>query len=63
MHTLKSSTITFFGFVLLGVIAAVVPHSGRGQALEGNGAIELNCDEQPCDAVARGRKAFNDRNL
>jgi cytochrome c peroxidase len=63
MHTLKSSTITSFGFVLLGVIAAVVPHSGRGQALEGNGAIELNCDEQPCDAVARGRKAFNDRNL
>jgi len=63
MHKLKSSTIAFFGFVLLGVIAAVVPHSGRGQALEGNGAIELNCDEGPCDAVARGRKAFNDGNL
>ncbi len=63
MHKLKSSTIAFFGFVLLGMIAAVVPHSGRGQALEGNGAIELNCDEGPCDAVARGRKAFNDGNL
>jgi cytochrome c peroxidase len=63
MHKLKSSTIAFFGFVLLGVIAAVVPHSGHGQALEGNGAIQLNCDEQPCDAVARGRASFNDRNL
>jgi cytochrome c peroxidase len=63
MHKLKSSTMAFFGFVLLGVIAAVVPHSGRGQALEGNGAIQLNCDEQPCDAVARGRASFNDRNL
>lgn len=63
MHKLKSSTIAFFSFVFLGTIAAVVPHSGRGQALDGNGAIELNCDEQPCDAVARGRKAFTDRNL
>jgi cytochrome c peroxidase len=63
MHKLKSSTIAFFSFVLLGVIAAVMPHSGRGQALDGNGTIELNCDEQPCDAVARGRKAFTDRNL
>jgi cytochrome c peroxidase len=63
MHKLKSSTIAFFGFVLLGAIAAVVPHSGHGQALEGNGAIRLNCDEQPCDVVARGRASFNDRNL
>jgi cytochrome c peroxidase len=23
----------------------------------------LNCDTQPCDAIARGRAAFNDRNL
>jgi cytochrome c peroxidase len=61
MHTLKRSTIAFFGFVLLGVIAAVMPHTGFGQ--EQNGATQLNCDEQPCDAVARGRAAFNDRNL
>jgi hypothetical protein len=34
--------IAFLGFPLMGVIAADVPHSGRGPALEGNGAIELN---------------------
>jgi len=30
---------------------------------QGNGATTLNCDNGPCDAVARGRAAFNDRNL
>ena len=25
--------------------------------------MKLNCDEQPCDAVARGRVAFNRRNF
>jgi cytochrome c peroxidase len=63
MYKSRRSIIAFLGFALIGVIAVVGPHSGRGQALEGNGAIELNCDEGPCDAVARGRKAFNDRNL
>jgi cytochrome c peroxidase len=28
-----------------------------------SGATKLNCDSQPCDTVARGRAAFNDRNL
>ena len=63
MYRSRRSLITFLGFALMGIVAAVVSHSGRGQALEGNGAMELNCDEGPCDAVARGRKAFNDRNL
>jgi cytochrome c peroxidase len=63
MYKCRRSIIAFIGFALIGVIAALVPHSGRGQTLEGNGAIELNCDAGPCDAVARGRKAFNDRNL
>lgn len=61
MHKLKSSTIAFFGFLLLGVIATVVPHTSFGQ--EQNGATKLNCDTTPCDAVARGRAAFNRRNL
>jgi len=30
---------------------------------QGAGGIKLNCRESPCDAVARGRVAFNDRNL
>jgi cytochrome c peroxidase len=48
---------------LVGVIAAVVPRTGFGQDSRRNGATKLNCDEGPCDAVARGRAAFNDRNL
>jgi len=30
---------------------------------QGNGATKLNCANTPCDAVARGRAAFNDHNL
>jgi cytochrome c peroxidase len=64
MHKLNRTVITFFGlFALVAAIAVVMPHSGRAQDPKGNGAIELNCDEGPCDAVARGRAAFNDRNL
>jgi cytochrome c peroxidase len=64
MYRSKNSVIAIAGLlILIGVTVAVVPHTGFGQASEGNGAIQLNCDEQPCDAVARGRAAFNDRNL
>ena len=63
MYKSGRSIIAFFGIGLIGVIAALVPHSSRGQTLEGNGAIELNCDASPCDAIARGRNAFNNRNL
>lgn len=61
MHKRKSSTIVFFVFVLLGVTAVVIPHISFGQ--EQGGATKLNCDETPCDAIARGRAAFNRRNL
>jgi len=63
MYKTKRSIIAFLILALIGVIAVVLPHTGRGQGLEGNGATQLNCDEQPCDAVARGRAAFNRRNL
>jgi cytochrome c peroxidase len=64
MYRSRNSLIAFVGLLTLtGLTAAVVPHTGFGQVLEGNGAIQLNCDEHPCDAVARGRAAFNDRNL
>jgi cytochrome c peroxidase len=63
MYKSKRSIIAFLGFGLIGAIAAVMPHTGLGQVLEGNGAIQLNCDQQPCDAVARGRATFNRRNL
>ena len=63
MYKTKRSIITVLVFGLIAVTAAVIPHTGRGQVLEGNGEIPLNCDEQPCDSVARGRKAFNDGKL
>jgi cytochrome c peroxidase len=63
MYKLKNSIIAFIGFGLLGVIAAVMPHTGLAQDSQGNGTTKLNCGEAPCDAVARGRAAFNDGNL
>ncbi|HEY6120777.1 MAG TPA: hypothetical protein VIV66_12525, partial [Pyrinomonadaceae bacterium] len=63
MNKSKRSIIAFIGFALVSLVAIVVPHSGRGQGLEGNGAIDLNCDDPPCDSIARGRAAFNRRNL
>ena len=55
-------------FILLAVtffigLAAVLPNSGFVQSQQGNGATRINCDDKPCDAIARGRAAFNDRNL
>jgi cytochrome c peroxidase len=64
MYKLKNWVITLFGsLTLMGAIAAIRPHIGFGQHSEGNGITPLNCDETPCDAVARGRAAFHDRNL
>src|SRR6476619_4287464 len=63
MYKPKRSNIAFLILGLMSVIAVVIPHTSRGQGLEGNGATQLNCEEQPCDAVARGRAAFNRRNL
>ena len=46
------------------LVAAVHSRTSAGRVIaQGNGATKLNCDSQPCDAVARGRAAFNDRNL
>jgi len=45
------------------VFAAAVSTVTRGSNGQGIGTVPLNCAEQPCDSVARGRVAFNDRNL
>lgn len=64
MYRSRNSVIAIVGLlILIGVTVAVVPHTGFGQVLGGNGEIQLKCDVQPCDSVARGRAAFNDRNL
>jgi cytochrome c peroxidase len=62
-YKVKSSIPAVVGLVLVLAITAVMPRKGTGQALDGNGSIQINCDQPPCDAVARGRAAFNDRNL
>ncbi|HSB28822.1 MAG TPA: hypothetical protein VLE19_13240, partial [Pyrinomonadaceae bacterium] len=63
MYRPKRSIIALLGVALISVFACMMGNIGRGQVLEGNGASQLNCDEPPCDAVARGRAAFNRRNL
>jgi hypothetical protein len=48
----------------VGLVAVVLSRASTGPAFaQGNGATQLNCESQPCDDVARGRAAFNDRNL
>jgi cytochrome c peroxidase len=55
---------TLFGLLVTFVLfAAVNPSIGSGQDANPNGGTRLNCSEEPCDQVARGRAAFNDRNL
>ena len=61
MYQLKRSGFAFFGFVLIGGIAALMPHTGFGQAGDKSGAMRHDCLERPCaGAVARGRAAFNE---
>ena len=48
----------------VGLVAiSVSTANARAATPEGNGATKLNCGNAPCDSVARGRAAFNDRNL
>ncbi|HSE21010.1 MAG TPA: hypothetical protein VLB68_05110 [Pyrinomonadaceae bacterium] len=61
MYKREHTIIVVLALTVLVLTAAVAPSRGHGQ--EPNGAIDLNCNQPPCDAVARGRIAFNDRNL
>jgi cytochrome c peroxidase len=65
MNTPKIAAVKAFlcMLTLVAAIAADWPQTGFGQDLSPNGATKLNCDDPPCDAVARGRAAFFDRNL
>ena len=44
-------------------VAALAVGARMAISAEGVGETKLNCQSTPCDAVARGRVAFNDRNL
>jgi cytochrome c peroxidase len=47
-----------------GLVAAVLSTATSSPVnAQGNGATKFNCTTTPCDAVARGRAAFNDGNL
>src|SRR6266567_5573184 len=52
-----------FALAFFSAIAVITASTSLGQDPNRNGATKLNCDNPPCDAVARGRAAFNDRNL
>ena len=50
--------------VVGGVLAVVFSSTSRGVGqAQDNSGIKLNCEQGPCDQVARGRAAFNDGNL
>lgn len=51
---------TCLAFVVM-IAGTIATRTNLAQTAGPNGAIKLNCAEQPCDAVARGRTAFNDR--
>jgi hypothetical protein len=57
--------MSVFGRYLVGLFAVAVLSVGAWIAVsaQGVGEIVLNCQDAPCDAVARGRAAFNDRRL
>jgi cytochrome c peroxidase len=59
------STVRSLLYVLTVLVttAGVTPLTSLAQETGGNGETKLNCDEAPCDAMARGRSAFHDRNL
>ena len=57
--------MSVFGRYLVGLFVVAVLSVGAWIAVsaQGVGEIVLNCQDTPCDAVARGRAAFNDRQL
>jgi cytochrome c peroxidase len=57
----RNGIVTGVGVGLLAVVFSSTS-GGAGHA-QGNGAIKLDCAQQPCDEIARGRAAFNDGNL
>src|SRR3989442_509282 len=57
MHKVRKSPIALLG--LLSIVVAIASMFSR----TGSGQVRSICGLRPCDAVSRGRAAFNDRNL
>jgi len=54
-------TVMTAGSVVAAMLLAAI--AAKGLVAQGNGQTTLICANAPCDAIARGRAAFNDRNL
>ena len=54
-----------FGQCLVGAVVVAALSVGARVVVSGQGVgeVKLDCQDAPCDAVARGRAAFNDRRL
>ncbi len=59
------AAMNVFGRWVMGgmLVAALTVGTRIALSAQGVGGIRLNCQGTSCDAVARGRAAFNDRNL
>ena len=56
-------TTLMCSLVVAGTFVASARSHPPADERDGAGATKMNCDDRPCDAVARGRAAFSDRNL
>lgn len=64
MCRFKHSVIALLGLVsIVLAIASIEPRASLGQGPEESEANRVNCDSHPCNAVARGRRIFERRNL
>ena len=63
MKTWQRNVVAASSVVMVLGLVAIWSANTEPALAQGNGATKLNCDNPPCDAVARGRAAFNDRNL
>jgi len=61
---MKTSGLNLALAATFGLGLAFLANSNMGAAPgQGNGVTKLDCDNTPCDDIARGRAAFNDGNL
>jgi hypothetical protein len=59
MYKFRNSVIAFLCLLTIAAFCSMFPHSGLGQ----DGPTKGICGLRPCDAVSRGRVAFNNRTL
>ncbi|MGZ5442451.1 MAG: hypothetical protein ACXW5U_19205 [Thermoanaerobaculia bacterium] len=63
MNRVSTGIPSFLWSLILFGALAVASAASLGQGPEGRGAQRMDCNDRPCDGVARGRVAFHDRNL